>query len=630
MTYIIIVILILNMAAFLAILFNKKIEETIFLSISLKIIILFISGILFNLKVGFYLIIGISVLLFIFNIVSIIRKKNLLKSNILTIGLFIFIILFILLELSNNGRMLFSWDEFSHWGLVAKNMYYFNDFALGENSTLLFKTYLSGIALYQYFLLNVAGNFDESILYLGINILTLSMLIPIFKKFNNLKNIGIYLILFIILSIPTLFFGAVYSTLYMDALLGLTFAYLLYTYYINYNDVFLPFNYLNLICGFMMLIFIKHTGLIFALIAFLIILIDNLFFRQKFKLKINYIWHNSKKVFLAFLLSLFVKLIWILKLNSYNIVNPEGSFISKLLNFFPITDGDYRVDVFYNFSQALFFEKLTNSNYISLTYIVAIFCFFTLSYLLIKKIKTIKEQKAYNNLLILILIGAIGYAAFILLSYLTIFSEYEAVRLASYTRYLNTYLLGMFVLIIILLIEFYSYNKASLNNFLVITFLIISILINYETLTKTILFKPAINQTINFRNSYNEFIRITSDCVGENDILYFVSTNDSGLDYYVTKYDITPKKMNISGFGWSIGEKYDENDIWTLNITPEEWKNDLLSNYDFVYLYDIDEKFISRYGTLFKEKNNIDDNQLYKINNNANNKILEKIVHCSV
>jgi hypothetical protein len=86
MIYVCLLLVLLNASSAIAIYYNKKIEETIFLAIAGMVLLLFLSGVVLSLEVGFYTILLLNVGLLLFNIKSIYKQKKLLKDNILTVG----------------------------------------------------------------------------------------------------------------------------------------------------------------------------------------------------------------------------------------------------------------------------------------------------------------------------------------------------------------------------------------------------------------------------------------------------------------------------------------------------------------------------------------------------------------
>lgn len=620
MEYILILILLLNTSMFYSTIFDKKMGQTLFLSVFSYIIILFIFGVFGFLNAGFITILLLNILLFGCNINSFLKKKIDIKKNVLTIGLLLFLLSYIIIIWQSLGKLASSWDEFSHWALVVKNMYGLGNLGLGSDSTVMIKDYLSGTSLFQFFCVKLCGEFKESMLYVGMDLILISFIIPIIevlKKKNNVLKCVLYFILFFI---PVMFYPSLYSSLYVDGILGLCFGYTLYSYFNNREKNLTKFDVINLMMSFAMLIFIKDFGIVLLLISFAIILIDNMFIKNKFKFKIKEIWNNNL-IILSVLPALLIKFIWMVTLSVYNVGggSSSSSIIDTILNIFTFNLVKYQKEVVLSFAEATTSYSLTSDTFISVTYIVSMFIVFLIGYFIIKNSK--KENKNTMSLMItLLLLGFIAYAGLILLAYLSVFSSYEALRLASFTRYMGSYALGAIFAVLAILSKNLSYNEKKFGVFIMILLSIFIIEFNFITVLKFI-GGPIINNSQNVREPYVEFLEKTSKYVGENDCLYFISTNDNGIDYYIARYELTPNKMNPNT-GWSIGYSYSDEDIWTVYKSPDDWRNELIEGYSYVYLYDIDEEFIGLYEDLFIDSN-IEDNQLYKVNKTVGYPILE-------
>ena len=103
-------------AAVIALIFNRKIEETLSLWIFVIIFILYLSGISAKLKRGVYIVIAIAIISFILSCIYIYFNRRRFIKNILTPGLVMFVVFFVFAWWAQRGRMLVSWDEFTHWG----------------------------------------------------------------------------------------------------------------------------------------------------------------------------------------------------------------------------------------------------------------------------------------------------------------------------------------------------------------------------------------------------------------------------------------------------------------------------------------------------------------------------------
>ncbi|MFR5189969.1 MAG: hypothetical protein ACLTEH_01690 [Clostridia bacterium] len=53
-------------------------------------------------------------------------------------------------------------------------------------------------------------------------------------------------------------------------------------------------------------------------------------------------------------------------------------------------------------------------------------------------------------------------------------------------------------------------------------------------------------------------------------------------------------------YEWNLGAPYFEGDIWTYDITVQEWEKKLIEeSFDYVFIAKSDERFVQDYGSLF-------------------------------
>ena len=163
---ILIFLYIYSVASALACLFKKRFEMTLAPSIFLSILVLYLSGLATgNLMYGVYLCITAAVVCFVYAVVYGVRHKATFKELCLTPGVLVYALLFIWIWFINRGRLFSNWDEFSHWGLVVKNMDFFNAFGNYKESTVTFSGYPPATALWQYFVGKLYGYFNEGHVY---------------------------------------------------------------------------------------------------------------------------------------------------------------------------------------------------------------------------------------------------------------------------------------------------------------------------------------------------------------------------------------------------------------------------------------------------------------------------------
>ena len=250
--------------------YNKRYEEILPITCSVIVMLLFLSGIFGHLKIGIMLISTVAIALYIFSFVWIIYKKNLYKflSNLLTSGLFIFILFIALFYYLDKGKLVAAWDEFSHWADIVKAMVTIDDFGTNPLSHSQFQSYPPGMSLFQYFLqkLNMEVEqkyiFSEWRLYFAYQIYIISLLMPFFKGISLKKHLLMFISMGSIFFAPMGFFKDIYSSTYIDPVLGILSGTGLAMIFVwKEKDIFYSIHIL-LLCS--MLVLTKDVGVVFA------------------------------------------------------------------------------------------------------------------------------------------------------------------------------------------------------------------------------------------------------------------------------------------------------------------------------------------------------------------------------
>jgi len=274
MTNLIILTIIFVFSTFFSQLFKKKIEETVIFSVLIIILVLYICGLFSILNIGWYFICALS-LFFLFFLLR--NYKNFKPKLLLTYG-FIFIIITTSISLvSHKYRVVTTFDEFNHWFLAVKNMYINNELFTSSNSNVLSKDYTPTSTIFHYFWMKPSPNFNESLVFISMNFFIFSLIaspLSIFKK-NQWKQAllaGFFLFL-----IPLTLYDYIYTGAYVDGLMGLIFAYILYLYFIKKPD---KFNLFSIFLALIILTLTKMTGIIFSMAVVIIIIIDIIFFNK--------------------------------------------------------------------------------------------------------------------------------------------------------------------------------------------------------------------------------------------------------------------------------------------------------------------------------------------------------------
>ena len=250
------------------------------ISFSSIIILLFFAGILNILFVTTFLLNSV-LLVYLLHIV----KTKRWNRDFLTVGFFFTAILLVVFAALFKGTILTAYDDFSHWGLMAREIIQNDQLPNFETPFLMFKSYPPGSALFLYYISKIMG-YSEGILFFGQAILLLSGILPFFALVKGNKRFKYTLII-----ISTLFLFTVNNHLFMlsvDTLLTVLSigAAVLLVHLYSSNELYKTPILLTPILSTIMII--KNSGILFVLISLFIYMVlshkaDT--FRQLNKLK---------------------------------------------------------------------------------------------------------------------------------------------------------------------------------------------------------------------------------------------------------------------------------------------------------------------------------------------------------
>ncbi|PKN02634.1 hypothetical protein CVU76_01180 [Candidatus Dojkabacteria bacterium HGW-Dojkabacteria-1] len=628
-------------ALFYAILFKKRITETYFLSTATVIVVLFLTGLL-NFKgsliLGYSILLSFSLFSLIYSIKKYLRNRAIIKDIWLIQGLIILALFFSLSLFLNYRRMFISWDEFSHWGSILKNMY--NLDALGtfkETSGHVVQTYLEGSSLFQYFWMRPFAQYTEYPAYLASNILYFSIICSFIKKYN-FRNI---LFLFTAILIPLLMEGNFYSSLYVDCIIGLLFgaAFIYYHYYKYENSLF---GVIIVLATISVLTLVKDMGFVYSVVLISLFSVDFLLFKKDY-LRIFFAGRKSslqksKLLLLLFspvLVTFLITLFWKLNIRFTNtdagetVVTKGLQLVSE--NIVQMINGNLQssqLNIINTVQDALINKPIFSFyfSYIHL-FIGTIIVSIALSLLYTKKDLNIK--RIIVNFIVLTL-GSLSVVFVILITYLFIFTEYEALTLASFGRYIMSYFVGIFFAYSIFIIlepkdeldqnrfsPFLKESSTIIKYFLTFSLYFLLIFNTRGSINTHFLnARESVHSSIATREDYGGIISWTKYIPEEKEgELYIIAQADKGFVKLVTIYNLIPTEMEwITDYSVSTQHYYPEYP-WTKIISPEDWEKYVLENYELVYIFEHDENFINLYGQFFDE---IRDDSLYQVTKDKN------------
>ncbi len=594
------------MAVFALKYFTKSKFEILFPLVNLSIIVmLYLFGMCQILVIGGYIILLSILVLFVIAVVKIFKhsKKEFIKQFFSP--LVIIIIIFTLVQfIALKGMRVFSHDELTHWGLVVKNMFYQHNFGGGADATTMFKGYPLGSSLYLYFFEMFGVRFVDSYLYMAMNILNLSLLLPLASKFANAKQK--LTVSLSIIGVAWLFNYKMFFSIWNDQFLSIAFAFILICYFCFITDDGLPkLNFISMLLATFVLISSKSTGLILVIFAYLIIGLDILI-NRKHLLKNNFKKSvlNSTLVLLAILTP---KISWSIYLKFIEIGGAWQTnelTLSNILNYC-FKPNQFQSQVTKNFLITLIypFNNQGNAGSLQLPIVISSILIFILIFIIQRKKSNKRECLALR---IGISVTFVAYLIGLLISYIFTFDQSEALVLQSFVRYANTYVLG----IVLFLVSYYiSQLSQWKNNKHTFTYagIVASVIVIIGLIASPLLTKMTIKQTCQF-NQFNSYI----SQLNTNDRVYIINASeDTVKDYLQMRYIATP----IDTSGLKIGGSPHIGDIWNKNMSIDELTSAIIEgNYNYLYIHNFNDNSLQQYETMFNSS--IKTKTMYKINNN--------------
>lgn len=637
MSFIIPLLLIICVSNTSVIILKRRFEEVLPLSLMASTLVVYLSGLFNQLIIGYYFVLLFAISFPVIITFLGIQKKNIkyLWNQIFTPGFFVFLLIYSFVFILNYNRGITStFDEFAHWGPMVKETLRLNKFySVPESVSWIHKDYPPIIPLFESMWCKMCGGYSEAYLYRSLQTLSLSLFLPALSNIPWRKNFSFFIKLILytismlsaVIIVPGLVF---YQSFLIDSLLGLMLAYCISI--IFYNNDFSDFFLLRFSVSLSFLILIKQIAIAFYLLT-LVIFLANYFIINRYKTTESYKWKftDKKTIFkvVKYIIALTTPYLFFISWNKYlSFYKISGQFntslikITQLLGIAKGSSGEsWQHEAFRNFIKSILTENLMFRP-VSFSYWQIVLIGIIIFWLISKYGKKYYIKYQIASLNFFICVGAIGYAVAMLLLYVFCFGSYEGPRLADFERYIRTYLLAIFSLAMMLFLSIEGKKVKETNNTsnldLAITILFIWLVLMSPT--DILNFKPSINYH-SVTEVYNKDANLIKEKTKSTDKVFIISQNDNVSVTFSIKYLIMPQECNY--FDYSLGTNNDNNRfVW--DLSPVQLANELATNnYHYLYLKKIDKYFISTFSNMFKSKNEIKENQLYKIEKSDNGSI---------
>lgn len=261
-------------------LWGRKWEECIGLSMFCIIAVLYAAGLFEKLLAGMVLV-YVSAGFALLASVYLYHKKKIPVRSLYSPALIVYGIFCVLIVWNCKGAWFARWDEYSHWGLAVRDMFYFDSFAKHVNTTVMLPRYVPFATLIEYFFVFANGMFSDELVYIAYQGAMLSALI-IICGIGRKKRSYLLPAIAVMLFLPIIFFGDVYNCIYVDPMLAVFMAYVLICYY---TEELSGFNLLRILGGLFALTLTKDMGMVIAGLLTAVMVADRLYqsLRQKEK-----------------------------------------------------------------------------------------------------------------------------------------------------------------------------------------------------------------------------------------------------------------------------------------------------------------------------------------------------------
>lgn len=553
-------------------------------------ILLYLSQFIFNtFHIGCILIILLSLIGLFLTIYKLFKKDKDFLKNIFSNGLFSFLIIFLLVYITDYGKQFSVWDELAHWGEMVKEMLRLDKFYTVNDSLLIWhKDYPPFISLFELFWCQIL-NYSEEIMNISLHTFMLGLVIPyLTEKLNKKINIVLLPLIFtlVILAIdPT----QIFKTIQVDLLISIMTLYPIILILFEKNSIF---KYISLSLSFVALLLTKQIGIVLALMVLVTYILYEIFINKQ---KINDIkfW---LRIFLIILAPLALFVIWNIYVSKMQVGAQFylGNInVKEYLNILFKNEGlPYKVQGFNLFKEYLFTKPIIvkpfNIGYVGchLIFIISL----VVLYLLNKKEFSIKQLWLY---IFIFTCGAIGYAFTLSVLYMFCFSEGETVTLACFDRYMGTYILIEYLFLLVLGLfmikdkKFYNYKVIGL-----FAVLLLCINVNLQYLRPGVYFP---DNYVEFKEIANT---INSNC--EENTSIFIVMKDHSYSYLL-QYFLDSRKI-AKGYD----NLYEEISNYDKNLVIDD-----IFNQDYVYINEYPEGFNETYQNIFDKE--INNKTLYKV-----------------
>lgn len=594
-------------------LFDKRFEDIIAPTLCAIVAVLQVFYILNILRIGYCFVSAVIFLGGLYALAWMIRKKTgqLVVRNILTSGLIIYCIIMFAVTMMASSGIIYVWDELHLWAAVPKALFFTEKLQLGQDALIYSKmqSYYPGLALLEYYFMKTSSTFDDRILYITYSAFAVSFVLPCVKSAPRSPHklpsiIAIPIIIACVLFLPYAIFNrytvldnAYYRSLYIEPLLGSGLAYLVF---LVYDDPFKSaFSRIRFSLALFMIIMLKDSGIIFALIA-LFASVRGLAKQGKLSWSLMIMPASS---------ICFSAVAWKLRLIQYSVHNHLAIGHTSVH-----TDWQQVISAYI---RALYAQPLWTKTFGGLTLSCSFLkCFLVMAAMLIM-LYSVSDGTARSRIAHAVFMLSVASAAF-LIGLLVLYVDNNWVELRSYARYISTIVLAGAWVVFMLFTEIYLQQRyRNKRIFLCLAAMCLafsSLFLPYTKLVVTDYEHVVYSAGARIAQSISSQMKKDPDYIeGERKVVVYAQGihNDILVTRYRVYYELLDENIYIPIS--AIQDRYIPFYTETSKEAQIAKLHDLLDSTggDYLYIEDYDELFVSNFSELFPD--GIAGDKLYKI-----------------
>lgn len=586
---------------------KRRFGHSLMLTYCIQVILLLVSGMVFkNLIVGIIGGVFFSILGYVYGIWRDRSGFGLkLRELVWDRSVVVFVMLALIVFVMNYGKHYFKWDEFSHWGRFLKECYRTNQLYVMSPASMAHKDYVPAVTLFEYLWCKLSFAYSEANGYRGIQMLLVAIAIGVADEIKTegkraYQNLIYVVSVVVLMGLPLLFSTFIfYHSIYQDAIFGIL---IFYSVWIALHDgESVQYRSLSLMLSLFILIMCKMTAVPFVFLIWCFYLWNEQKIGRYFRK--YYVWQLLPAV-IPFGMWMIYNWFVSLYMSTEGTQSYSGFTLLGALKVL-LHDGSvpYQSDVELSFWKAVFTKSvLGGASYAFVVGVLLLLC-------IVSRQFSYDGDAPYLNhvtgkeLFVWSIGATAAYTLMMCFLYDTAFSEYEARGLASFDRYMCTWLIALVYLAVSLMLVRYAGVSIIQQSALLITLSVVVISDNRELMISGF---SGTDQEDKQCFGRSEFI---NSVVDEDKSILILDRGSDGNSATKVGYYCLPRKIDFS----SPGPAAYDGDEWSTHMTSDELL-EFVDAYDYVYVFHVDDDFVSLYGNVLPEIDEKTENVLFKVN----------------